>query len=312
MSQPSIPGGKHSRSTGRPDRSDSGPIGFQVRKAIGLDDPESLDEVSDATKAAIESRGLENLTRKDCGGYGVVCKAIDRSTGNPRAVKVVLPPYQEDRLKVFRRECDMLDSNYMPAGLAPKYYGSHAGDVDLKTGMATVQPFMILEWVDGMNLNNWLLANPTLSMADRESLCRAIFEAYARLHAANLIQRDPSLGNIMISGRKIRLIDFGGGGRAKKGYQSFNTHSKVPTTLAFASSGVLNGERKPTIPDEIHSVAKICFTVLTGKMAVEHEPREWPVLLRQHGVEKDIADIILARMQEPPNSIVAASQPQEF
>ena len=312
MTQLPSPGGKPSRSTRRPERSDSGPVGFQVRKAIGLDDPESLDEVSDATKAAIQDRGLENLIRKERGGYGVVCKAIDRRTGNPRAVKVVLPPYQEDRLKVFKRECDILDSPEMPAGLAPKYYASHAGNVDLKTGMATVQPFMILEWVDGKNLDHWLLANPALSMADRESLCRAIFHAYAQLHAANLIQRDPSLGNIMISGRKIRLIDFGGGGRAINGYRNGSTLSKVPTTHAFASNGVLNGERKPTIPDEIHSVAKICFTVLTGKMAAEHEPRQWPVLLRQHGVEKDIAEIILARMQEPPNSIVAASQPQEY
>lgn len=310
MTQRPIPGGKPSPR--RPDRSDSGPVGFQVRKAVGLDDPESLDEVTAATKAAIRERGLEKLVRVDHGSYGVVCKAIDRSTGNVRAVKVVLPPYHEDRLSVFRRECRILDAKDMPVGLAPKYLGSHPGDVNFTTGTATVQPFMILEWIKGKTLNDWLLANPTLAMPDRESLCRAIFAAYARLHGANLIQRDPSLRNIMISGRKIRLIDFGGGGRAQKGYRSFNTLSRIPTTHAFASRGVMSGERKPSIPDEIHSVAKICFTVLTGKMAVEHEPEQWPVLLNRAAVDKSIATIILSRMQEPPNNIVAASQPQDF
>jgi hypothetical protein len=56
---------------------------------------------------------------------------------------------------------------------------------------------------------------------------------------------------------------------AAAGYRSFNTHSKVPTTEAFASGPVLRQERKPSIADEVHAVAKVCFTVLTGEYASE-------------------------------------------
>jgi len=258
---------KRRRNSGaKTDRSDSGPVGLQLRNALGLDDSESLDEVLEPTKLAIANEGLRDLVRVDRGGYGVVCKAVDVNTGNPRAIKVVLQPNDEDRMTIFRRECRVLDAKEMPIGIAPKYYGA-------KEPLGA-QPFLIQEWIEGMKLSDWLDGHPQLPMSDREALCRAIFDTYSRLHAANLIHRDVSMGNIMISGRRVRLIDFGGGGRAAQGYISLNTKSRVPTTEAFVSDLVRNGERKPTIADEIHAIAKVCFTILTGQLAFDKTSKE--------------------------------------
>jgi len=288
----------------RVDRSDSGPVGFQIRNAMGLDDAESLDEVLETTKAAIATQRLRDLVRVDRGGYGVVCKAVDESTGNPRAIKVVLHPEDEDRLTIFRRECRMLDAAEMPTGIGPKFYGAHEPP--------GAQPFLIQEWIEGRKLSDWLDAHPDLSMSDRESLCRAIFDTYSRLHAANLIHRDVSLGNIMISGRKVRLIDFGGGGRAAPGYRSINTMSRVPTTEAFISDPVRSGDRKPTIPDEVHAVAKVCFTVLTGQLAFGKSQKERQQAFQAARVSADIIAILLPKMENPPEKLAMQSQAKEF
>ncbi len=90
---------KRRRNSGaKTDRSDSGPVGLQLRNVLGLDDSESLDEVLEPTKLAIANEGLRDLVRVDRGGYGVVCRAVDVSTGNLRAIKVVLQPDDEDHM----------------------------------------------------------------------------------------------------------------------------------------------------------------------------------------------------------------------
>lgn len=217
---------------------------------------------------------------------------------------MVLKPEEGDRLTIFRREYRILDVAEMPAGIAPRLYSAK----EPQNG----QPFLIQEWIDGKKLSDWLDAHPNLPMNERESLCRSIFDTYARLHAANLIHRDVSLGNIMISGRKVRLFDFGGGGRAVQGYRSLNTMSHVPYTDAFVSPPVLNGERKQTIPDEIHAIAKVCFTVLTGQSAVQNDRQDWSRTLKQASVCPKIAAFLLPKMEIPPQKIAMMSQAREF
>jgi len=295
------------RPTTRPiDRSDSGPPGKGYRKALGLDDPGLLmDLIQPNTLAAITAAGLDSIKPIDGGGYGVILKAADRITGNPQAVKVVLEPDDHHRLQIFRRECRVLDSRELPPGIAPKFYAAREP--------RDAQPFLIQEWIEGNKLSDWLDANPTLTIAQRESVCRAIFATYQKLHAANLIHRDVSLGNIMISGRSIRLIDFGGAGRAAAGYRSLNTHSKVPTTEAFASGPVLRQERKPSIADEVHAVAKVCFTVLTSQYAHElNSADQRRAAMKRAGCTSDLISILLPKMDDPPLHFALQTAPLEF
>ena len=285
-------------------QSDSGPIGAQIEDALGLSDDENVIELLPETRDAILAEGLTDLKRIGRGGYGVVMQAVDSATGNPRAVKVMINAGSPDRLTIFNRECRMLDTAEMPAGIAPKFYKA--------VKPLNAQPFLIQEWISGQKLSDWLDARPKLPMTDRESLCRLIFATYAKLHQANLIHRDVSLGNIMVSGRQIRLIDFGGGARAVPGYRSHNTMSQVPTTEAFVSDAVRLRERKPSIADEVHAVAKVCFTVLTNQLAFGKSSTEWKRILKFSRVAGDIASIVLSKMQEPPHELAMHSQAREF
>jgi serine/threonine protein kinase len=302
---------------GRPgfaERSDSGPLGRGYRESLGLGDSGLLqDQITEATMREIEAVGLTDLQPVDRGGYGVVLRAKDRKTNNRRAVKVVLDPEGSDscgerlsdRLQIFRREYRILSSPELPAGIAPQSYSSHEPPGS--------QAFLVQEWIEGQKLSDWLKANPTLTMSQRERVCRAIFATYARLHARNLMHRDVSLGNIMITARTVRLIDFGGAGRAAAGYPSLNTPSRVPVTPGFCSGPVWRGERKASLADEVHAVAKVCFTVLTGAMAASFPTTgERRAEMKRAGCGRDLMGLLLPRMEDPPQELALQSMVQEI
>ncbi len=275
----------------------SGPVGTNLHRVMGLvPDPNSIDELTEiqpATRSALIAAGLHQIVRVAAGGYGVVCRAVDQTTGNPRAVKILLHPDEEDSRRMFQRECCILDAPEIPAGLVPRFYCA----VEPPGG----QPFMILEWLEGETLGDWLSARPALSASERENLCRGICHAYSRLHAAHLLQRDPSLNNIIVGPQQqVRLIDFGGGGRPYPGYRSLQTLPTVPVTHAFASEAVRSGQRRPSAADEVHAAARICFTVLTGRLADQYPQETWATLLDAAGIPRDFAGVILDYIRQPP------------
>lgn len=289
-----------SRAISASDNSDSGPVGTNLHRVMGLaPDPNSIDELDDvlpATRSALAAEGLRQITRVAAGGYGVVCRAVDETTGNLRAVKILLQVDQEDSRRMFQRECCILDAPEIPPGLMPRFYRA----VEPTGG----QPFMILEWLEGETLGDWLAARPALSASERENLCRSICQAYGRLHAAHLLQRDPSLNNIIVGPqRQIRLIDFGGGGRPNPGYRSLQTLPTVPVTHAFASDAVRSGLRRPSAADEVHAAARICFTVLTGKLADQYPQDTLIALLDAAEIPRDFAGVILEYVRQPPEDV---------
>lgn len=288
--------------------SDSGPVGPQLHRALGLvlnpDSIDELDEILPATRTALHAEGLRQIVRVAAGACGVVCRATDAATSNLRAVKILLDLHNPDARRMFQRECRILDAPELPPGLVPRFYRA----IEPPDG----QPFLILEWIDGETLGDYLAARPALSIHDRELLCLTVCRAYAQLHAAHLLQRDPSLSNILVgpTGR-IRLIDFGGGGRPNAGYRSLQTLPAVPVTRAFASDAVRSGDRRPTAADEVHAVARICFTILSGKIASQYPPAELPKLLVAALIPEDFSKIILEYSGQPPTEATAAAGASE-
>ena len=290
------------------DSSDSGPIGPQLHRALGLaanpDSIDELDEILPATRAALHAEGLRQIVRVAAGACGVVCRATDMATSNLRAVKILLDLHNSDARRMFQRECRILDAPELPPGLVPRFYRA----IEPPEG----QPFLILEWIDGETLGDYLAARPALSIPDRELLCLTVCRAYAQLHAAHLLQRDPSLNNILVgSSGRIRLIDFGGGGRPNPGYRSLQTLPAVPVTHAFASDAVRSGDRRPTAADEVHAVARICFTILSGKIGSQHPPAELPKLLAAAQIPDDVSSIILEYSSQPPAEAGTAGEASE-
>lgn len=279
--------------------SDSGPIGVQIDGALGLETRDATVEIWPETERILKERGLEIRKHGGSGGYGLVYRAKETASGQPRAIKVVINPSSETAVAAFKREWRVLASRDLPGvsddqpRIAPQFYFGEE--------TTNAQHFIVLEWIDGSNLEDYINARPSLAMEQREALCEQIFEAFAALHGANLLHRDVSLRNIMIQKSKVRVIDFGSACRKDQGYASENSLSQVPVTRAFASDNLASGEARGTVADDVHAIAKCCFFVLTGQRSDKIPAEQWLSTLKNKGVDRHVAaKLILPRMQQPP------------
>ena len=68
---------------------------------------------------------------------------------------------------------------------------------------------IVMEYVDGRTLEEFLTENPTQSV--RESVARQLLEAIGYCHGKQIIHRDLKPSNVLITynGNRVKLIDFG-------------------------------------------------------------------------------------------------------
>lgn len=70
-------------------------------------------------------------------------------------------------------------------------------------------PCIVMEYVDGRTLEEFLTENPTQSV--RESVARQLLEAIGYCHGKQIVHRDLKPSNILVTynGNRVKLIDFG-------------------------------------------------------------------------------------------------------
>ena len=68
---------------------------------------------------------------------------------------------------------------------------------------------IVMEYVDGHTLEQWLEGNP--SQSDKKRVMQELIEAVSYMHKKNIVHRDLKPTNILITynGKNVRLIDFG-------------------------------------------------------------------------------------------------------
>jgi len=80
--------------------------------------------------------------------------------------------------------------------------------VDFKD-VAGVGPCIVMEWIDGVTLKEWLHESHT--KAELRAVARQLMDALAYVHSRQTVHRDLKPSNIMVmrSGAQVKLIDFG-------------------------------------------------------------------------------------------------------
>ncbi len=69
--------------------------------------------------------------------------------------------------------------------------------------------YIIMEYLDGIDLKSYLKQNGTLTGEETVSLLMPVMNSLKKVHEQNLIHRDISPDNIMLVGDKVKLLDFG-------------------------------------------------------------------------------------------------------
>ncbi len=185
------------------------------------------------------------------GGMGVVYLAHDKQLERKVAVKVIHPEWSAD--PVFRRK-------FVAEGqrLAAVTDNDHVVKV-YAAGEHDACPFLVMQYLEGVNLDQWLAANGNRDAAANVAwVAEHVLTGLAVVHDAGLIHRDIKPGNLWVAHGKVKLLDFGIAAHAGK-------ETMPAGTAAYMAPEVAAGGEADAKSD-LYSVGVVLYQMATGRL----------------------------------------------
>jgi len=190
------------------------------------------------------------------GGSAEVWRALDTKTGEEVAVKRLHPiVFADDAgLARLKREFEALQSLDAP-------HIVHVRDLEIGDDEAAI----ILDYVPGRSLAERLAGGPRFEPPEAVAVARDIATALTAAHAAGIVHRDVTPGNILLDPTDgARLTDFGialGGGA-----EAVTATGQLMGTMRFLAPEQLRGA--PATPaSDLHALAAVTYEMLAGHPA---------------------------------------------
>lgn len=216
------------------------------------------------------------------GGFGVVYEAVQLSTGQQVAVKILDPTRLDadgsagraKALARFTREMEVVGRLKHP---------HIVGLIDAGTDRV---PYVVFERVHGSTLADLIATQGALAPAIARRLMAQVLEALAYAHAAGVVHRDLKPGNIMVLGtgthRSVKVLDFGIAGvfgDTDRDHPKLTATGAILGTVAYMAPERFAGER--LLPQsDLYAWGLDLLECLTGKPF--HDGRTVGELVRLH------------------------------
>lgn len=225
------------------------------------DDPLDDDPLEDATlraRYAVE----EQIGR---GGHGRVYRAIQKSTGQAVALKILAPGRRSPKAWArFTREARLCAALHHPH-IVRLIDAHHRGE----------QSWLAFEWVPGQSLSATLRAEGRLEPGEAVRLMSQILDALSAAHTLGVVHRDIKPSNIMLTRtgarRNALVLDFGIGtradGRETLAMEPLTATGEIIGTPAYAAPEQLRGE-PATARTDLYAWALTFFECLTGARVI--------------------------------------------
>lgn len=205
--------------------------------------------------------------RIDEGGMGVVYRARRPADGRVVAFKIMKGHYSPGNYAVRRFEAEV------QALLRLR----HPGIVEVIASgtLEDGRPWLAMEFVDGLRLDRWMLADHPLR--SHLELVRHLCEALEHAHARGVVHRDLKPSNVLIdeAGRP-HVLDFGLARMLDRVTQ--DSLSGGPNrwvgTLPWMSPEQVRGKTADERSD-IHALGLILYRLVTGEMAFDIDSLDW-------------------------------------
>jgi eukaryotic-like serine/threonine-protein kinase len=187
------------------------------------------------------------------GAMGEIFQAVDRSTGELVAVKVlsVLDPIASAR---FEREATVMAS-FRHFGIV-----AHVAHGTIPTG----EQYLVMEWLEGEDLAA-RLARRRLTIAETLAFGARIGEALGAMHARGFVHRDVKPANIFLVGGDVveaKVIDLG---LAWSGELTRLTDAGgLVGTMSYLAPEQARGETAVDARADVFSLGCVLFECLTG------------------------------------------------
>lgn len=220
------------------------------------------------------------------GGMGEIFRAIDLTTHEPVAIKLLrsgVSPHEQAR---FRREVAVLADLRHPNVVRYIDHGVWPGG----------RSFLAMEWLDGEDLEARRRRDPP-GMQDSVEAIRRASAALAAVHARGVVHRDIKLANLWLCGgriQRVKLIDFGVVKLPEDDGFSTQPGAIVGTPFHMAPEQARN---EPITPrSDVYSLGSVLFLLLTGRLVF---PSEHLVALLSHLVIEDAPRVSSLRPDVP-------------
>jgi eukaryotic-like serine/threonine-protein kinase len=194
------------------------------------------------------------------GGMGEVFKGHNVQTGDPVAIKMVLPEYAQDPviIELFRKEARVLC--YLAHDAIVRYY---VFTIAAEVG----RPYLAMEYVDGPSLAERIKSGP-LTAEDVITLKNRLADGLHKAHEAGIVHRDISPDNaILLDGRvdRAKIVDFGIAKSAAVGGATVlgSAFAGKYTFVSPEQLGLFGGE--VTARSDIYSLGLVFAAALLGR-----------------------------------------------
>jgi serine/threonine-protein kinase len=211
------------------------------------------------------------------GGCGSVYRARHRTTAGLAAIKVLHDPLVKAPKMVerFVREVEVVRRLHHPCIVEIHALGELPGG----------RPYYVMEYLEGMTLENLLHAQGRLSPAYATDLLGPVCLALEAAHAAGVVHRDIKASNVFVASdgslTRVKLLDFGIAKLIddRDGAQALTTAGRPIGTLStMAPEQIRCGAIDHRV--DIYALGVLVYKLLTG--GAPFQSRTFSDLVRQH------------------------------
>jgi len=216
------------------------------------------------------------------GAVGVVWLAIDPKQRREVAVKLLQKEYAKNERMVgrFLREAQSAAKLNHPNTVTIYQAGEYAGNV-----------FIIMEWVDGGNLQDYLDAHGRMPWAEATRVIRDAANGLMAAHEVSLIHRDIKPSNLMRTSRgRIKVVDFGLA-RPFDQRSGITMEGAVVGTPAYMSPEQCAGKELDARSD-LYSLLCTYFHLLSGQTPFDFTDMGEILYSQKHAPFPDICRIV--------------------
>jgi len=232
------------------------------------------------------------------GGYGMVCRGVDRQTGRSVALKMLSPEAGKDPDVVER----MLREQQAMVAL----HGTCAATVIDMCRLDTGAPCLVMEWLDGHDLEaqltKWEAAGEHGNSQQLAAMLKPLTQTLERAHQIGLVHRDIKPANVFLvdTAPGVRLLDFG--------------LSRMKSAAPLTAPGMVLGSPSYIAPEtwrgnsteldgraDLYALAVIVFRWLTGQLPFDASD----LIVKMTAVTTGPRPSVVARRRDLPAAVDA-------
>lgn len=286
------------------------PVGnITANRLLACDSPGHRPDV--ATHPAVLGKRYRLIERIGAGGMAVVWRAQDEVLHRPVAVKLLGAALAAapGSLEMLRREALAAASLSHPRITKVYDFGEEV------TPQGAVQPFLVMELVEGTPLAGALRAAPQgLAWPQAVRITAQLAAALAAAHARGIVHRDVTPANVMLTADGVKVLDFG----ICVLTGTPDTDDELVGTLDYIAPERVAGTAEVTPACDVYALGIVLYQCLTGHFPwspgtptgrlrdhVWHRPQDLP---RVEGLPDEVRALCLRCLAKNPADRPAAGE----